>query len=131
MLEVLDLLILLLGMLAPAVALGWVYWQTRRPAALVYLFWHLLGPSLLGLVTRGLLTSFQRSFRSDLALQELLLLSSLVAKGLGAILFIWLLVSLMPGARPETAWPWRPRPAARPATDKTGRRPDGSSFVSH
>jgi hypothetical protein len=122
MLEVLDILILLLVMLAPAAALGWVYWHTRRPAVLVYLLWHLFGPSLLGLVTRGLLASLQRPFGGNLTLPELLLLSSFLAKGMGAMLFIWLLVSVMQWARPEAVWLGRSSRSAPPSVHKTRRR---------
>jgi hypothetical protein len=122
MLEVLNTLLLLLAMLTPAAALGWVYWRTRRPAALVYLFWHLLGPSLLGAVTRWLLDSFQHHSGDSLAFRELLLLPSLLAKGLGAGLFIWLLFSMMQWARPEAVWLGRSSRPTPPAVPKTRRR---------
>jgi hypothetical protein len=121
MLEVLHLFLLLLAMLAPAVALGWVYWRTRLPAALVYLGWHLLGPSLLGSITRGILATLPGHSEHWFAFQELALLASLLAKGIGAVLFIWLLVSLMRPAQPETVGCWRPPPVA------AGTRPRGGA----
>jgi hypothetical protein len=93
-----------LSFLATLVVLMWVYQRTRLPAALANLVWKLLSRFALPLVTQALFVRAPALVAGDapISVGSPLGLWSMLITFVDAGLFIWLLISLVQQARPET-----------------------------